>query len=160
MNQAKIDAIQVIDDNNIKGFFGPYRFLSNFHVCDISFEGIVYPSVENAYQAAKTLDYNERVKFIDMTPNESKNAGRKVTLRTDWEDIKLKIMCELNLTKYLTHFDLQSMLLNTDYKYLEETNWWGDTYWGVCKSIGDNHLGKTLMLIRDNLKVPVLDPIL
>lgn len=31
-----------------------------------------------------------------------------------------------------------------------EVNNWGDTYWGVCNGIGDNHLGKILMKIRDN----------
>jgi predicted NAD-dependent protein-ADP-ribosyltransferase YbiA (DUF1768 family) len=34
---------------------------------------------------------------------------------------------------------------------LIEGNWWGDTYWGVCNGVGENHLGKLLMKIRDYL---------
>ena len=30
-----------------------------------------------------------------------------------------------------------------------EENTWGDTFWGVCKGVGENHLGKLLMEIRD-----------
>ena len=44
---------------------------------------------------------------------------------------------------------LRSQLLATEDAYLEETNHWGDTYWGVCKGVGENMLGKILMMARD-----------
>lgn len=31
-------------------------------------------------------------------------------------------------------------------------NYWKDTYWGVCNGVGENHLGKLLMKIREKLK--------
>lgn len=34
---------------------------------------------------------------------------------------------------------------------LVEGNNWNDTYWGVCKGVGENHLGKILIRIRDGL---------
>lgn len=40
--------MQVIDS-----FGGEYSFLSNFHKCKVEFEGMTYPSVEHAFQAAK-----------------------------------------------------------------------------------------------------------
>lgn len=43
-------------------------------------------------------------------------------------------------------------LLATGTRYLEETNTWGDTYWGVCEGKGLNMLGKTLMQVRDELR--------
>ena len=53
MSKEQVDACSFYDSDNIKGFFGGYRWLSNFHVCDVMFEGDLYPSSENAYQAAK-----------------------------------------------------------------------------------------------------------
>jgi predicted NAD-dependent protein-ADP-ribosyltransferase YbiA (DUF1768 family) len=44
--------------------------------------------------------------------------------------------------------ELSKMLLSTGNKYIEETNTWGDTYWGVCNGVGENNLGKILMSIR------------
>jgi predicted NAD-dependent protein-ADP-ribosyltransferase YbiA (DUF1768 family) len=34
---------------------------------------------------------------------------------------------------------------------LIEENTWGDTFWGICKGQGENHLGRLLMQIRDEL---------
>lgn len=41
------------DEDNIKGFFGDYRWLSNFGRAQIEVDGIVYKNVEIAYQASK-----------------------------------------------------------------------------------------------------------
>ena len=42
--------------NVIDRFDGEYRFLSNFWYARVSLDGVVYPYVENAYQAAKTQE--------------------------------------------------------------------------------------------------------
>jgi predicted NAD-dependent protein-ADP-ribosyltransferase YbiA (DUF1768 family) len=39
-------------------------------------------------------------------------------------------------------------LLDTGTQTLVEGNWWGDVFWGVCKGVGSNHLGKLLMKLR------------
>jgi predicted NAD-dependent protein-ADP-ribosyltransferase YbiA (DUF1768 family) len=31
-------------------------------------------------------------------------------------------------------------------------NYWNDKFWGICKGVGENHLGKILMQIRDEIK--------
>jgi len=43
----------VIEDAPIVDFRGPYRWLSNFHLAEVYFEGHFYRSSEHAYQAAK-----------------------------------------------------------------------------------------------------------
>jgi hypothetical protein len=54
----------------ISCFIGPtYGFLSNFYICDVEFEGIMYPSSEAAYQAAKTMDLKERLVEISRIRN-------------------------------------------------------------------------------------------
>lgn len=37
----------------VERFSGPYKFLSNFFWSELNFEGLKYPSVEHAFQAAK-----------------------------------------------------------------------------------------------------------
>jgi ribA/ribD-fused uncharacterized protein len=138
--------------SSITGFFGEYRFLSNFHIVSITWEGITFPSTEHAYQAAKSLDVQERERIASLaTPKEARKAGKLVELRPDWDQVKLQVMKEICLLKY-QHPDLKDSLLATGDSYLEETNWWGDRYWGVCKGTGQNHLGKLLMEIRDEIK--------
>lgn len=40
--------------------------------------------------------------------------------------------------------------LKTIKEDIEQTNYWYDRFWGVCKGEGKNILGKMLMNIRDN----------
>ena len=47
-------------DHEIRGFFGDYRFLSNFWPCVVFFEGNQYTEVENAYKAAKVIEPIDR----------------------------------------------------------------------------------------------------
>lgn len=62
--------------NNMR-FRGEYEFLSNFYNCYIEYGGKVYPSVENAFQASKTLSEEERVIFTKCTPIEAKKTWTK-----------------------------------------------------------------------------------
>jgi predicted NAD-dependent protein-ADP-ribosyltransferase YbiA (DUF1768 family) len=52
----------------INGFQKEFRFLSNFWPCKVMLDGVIYNSTENAYQAAKTFDVDERIKINNMTP--------------------------------------------------------------------------------------------
>lgn len=154
MNQPWYERFdQAIHDNkNIKGFFGEYRFLSNYEKCLVEYEGIIYTSSEAAFQAAKTLDPMERLRISKMEPSESKKAGRQVQLRKDWESVKLQIMETILTDKFTRNPEFRQKLLDTENKYLEETNWWKDQYWGVCDYVGQNWLGQILMKIREKLK--------
>jgi ribA/ribD-fused uncharacterized protein len=136
----------------VEGFFGRYRFLSNFHIADIEYEGIVYPSTEAAFQAAKSLDVNERKAIAALSePKLAKRAGRKVTLRPDWEEIKNSVMEQVVLEKFSKHPELKKALLATNNAYLREDNSWGDVYWGFSNGVGENHLGLILMKVREAL---------
>jgi ribA/ribD-fused uncharacterized protein len=136
----------------IDSFEGKYRFLSNFYAQPVTFEGILYPSVEHAYQAAKTMDLQERAYIATLTAGKAKRAGRKLVLRSDWEAVKLTIMEQLVLDKFSNSEHLWRLLMATGNDQLVEGNWWGDTYWGVCRGIGQNHLGKILMKVRTALQ--------
>ena len=136
----------------IDGFFGEYRFLSNFWNAPVSYEGITYQNNECAFQAMKTLDKEERMAFADLAPNEGKRKGRRVTLRKDWEEVKTDIMLDICRAKFSQNEDLKAKLLATGDEYLQETNTWNDTCWGVCRGKGENRLGKILMQVREELR--------
>lgn len=137
--------------NEISGFQGNYRFLSNFWPCKVVFEGMEYPSAENAYQAAKTLDEAQRKQIAQLTAGKAKRAGKKLFPREDWDNIKLVTM-ELILLDKFSRQPLKQQLIHTGEAHLEETNTWGDTFWGVCDGKGANHLGMILMKVRANLQ--------
>lgn len=138
----------------VYGFFGSFRFLSNFHFVKVELDGLIYPTTEHAYQAAKSGDPQVRALFahgID-TPQEARRLGQQITLHPEWHArIKYEVMLDLTRKKYAKD-PLKSMLLDTGELYLEETNHWGDVYWGVCGGKGENNLGKILMLVRDELR--------
>lgn len=135
----------------IDKFDGQYRFLSNFWPCTVRLDGEQYPSVEHAYQAAKTTDRKERQHVRSASsPGEAKRRGRQVTKRADWDDVKLEVMEKLLRQKFSRVSDLRIRLLTATRGHeLVEGNTWGDTYWGVCNGVGENHLGRLLMAIRD-----------
>lgn len=140
------------DDENIKGFFGEYRWLSNFHECPILWQGFGFTSTEAAYQASKTTSKSIAKDFQNYNPSQSKQHGKLITVRKDWPNIKFDIMAQIVLQKFLIHADLREKLLETGNKYLEETNHWGDIYWGVCNGVGESKLGKVLMATRAYLQ--------
>lgn len=147
--------------NAISGFFGKNRILSNFHLKAVEFEQLLYPSTENAYQAAKSLDLQVRYRFTLLTPSQARKAGQEIDLRPDWESVKDSVMYSVNAHKFQDGLELKALMESGD-SYLEESNWWHDTYWGVCygflndKSckynphtpVGQNKLGEILMRIR------------
>lgn len=137
--------------NKPAAFTGEYRFLSNFYPCDIAFENVLYPSVENAYQAAKCWDTSDRIRFCSITAVQAKRLGKIVPIRDDWEEVKLFIMESLVKIKFSNNPSLKKLLIDTGHTYLAEENYWGDTYWGTCKGIGENRLGRILMTVRNEL---------
>lgn len=137
----------------ILGFFGPFRFLSNFYISSVVYDGVLYNSSEHAYMSQKTFDEEIREQIrAAPRPIDAKNVARKAPLRADWEEVKIKIMYEVLWAKFTQNPELKFLLLSTDNRYLEETNSWGDVIWGVCDMEGQNILGQLLMLIRNQLR--------
>ena len=77
--------------------------------------------------------------------------SRKRPLRPDWEEVKVDIMREAVLTKFIQHTDLQEILIDTGnapiVEHSERDSYWGDGGDGK----GQNVLGKLLMEVRERL---------
>lgn len=140
------------EPTKIEEFDGVFRFLSNFYPAPMLFGGILYRTSEHAYQAAKTHNDNSKINISMLeTPGQAKRYGKTVKLRSDWDEAKLEIMEAVVCEKFTQNPHLIEMLLATDALELVEGNTWGDTYWGVCNGVGENHLGKVLMNLRESL---------
>lgn len=136
----------------IDKFDDEYRWLSNFWPSKVMLDGEEYPTVEHAYQAAKSLKTEEREQVRKAyTPGFAKKIGQQIKLRNDWNEVKLEIMLSLLREKFKDK-ELRKALLNTGRKELIEGNAWQDTFWGVCNGKGLNHLGKLLMQVREEIK--------
>jgi ribA/ribD-fused uncharacterized protein len=145
--------IAIHDDNQISGFFGEYRYLSNFHKCDVWYEGLLYPSTECAYQASKVLPEHRKY-FINISSAQSKVEWKHHPLvdssAKEWDARKNLVMCSVVFQKFLQNEELRNKLLQTGNKRLAELNWWGDEWFGVnCRTKkGKNFLGKILEKTR------------
>ncbi len=142
-------------------FKGEYRWLSNFTPCKVVLDGHIYPSTEHAYQAAKTLSFEEREAIRTSTAAGAKRLGREVTIRRDWDTVKDKVMEDLQRQKY-SQEPFMSELIATGDQEIVEGNLWHDNYWGACycgKCIGtgQNKLGKLIMKIRASITNKVVN---
>ena len=135
-------------------FDGEYAFLSNFYNASCIFEEKLYPTVEHAFQAAKSLDHAERDWIAAAgSPGLAKRLGRRINLRSDWEKIKFDVMEECLRSKFADPV-LKQKLLATGDEELVEGNYWHDNTYGNCSCerckdiIGRNMLGNILMKLR------------
>ncbi len=141
----------------IDSFQGEHRWLSNFWPVNVLMDGHLYPSVENAYQAAK-MHPSRRAPFRTCTPGQAKRMGRQGDVRADWEQVKVLTMRSLIEQKFSPGSPLAGKLLATGHAQIVEGNTWGDTFWGVCRGKGENTLGKLLMGQREKLRQATKGP--
>jgi len=152
-------------------FGGQHAFLANPYPCLVMHDGLVFPSAEHAFHAAKSADYQIRREIARLgTWQEAKRTGRQLALRPGWDQLRRPVMLQLVLDKFLRNPDLAGLLIATGQRMLLEGNWWGDTDWGAVSEnhrswsgslpwwhhggrvwAGYNWLGWTLMVVRDVL---------
>ena len=133
-------------------FGGKYRWLSNFYPVEVTFDHVKFPTVEHAYQAAKTPHPGmyRRIQLA-KTPAIAKKIGRQCSLPPHWETTKEVVMLFLLRQKF-EQPKFKSLLLATGNADLVEGNTWGDIYWGVCRGVGKNRLGLLLMQVRTEIR--------
>ena len=144
---------------SITRFRDENHFLSNFYPSVVEMDGIAYPTVEHAYQAAKSPDPAKRHEVAALpTPAGAKSAGRRIKRPDNWFDVNLGILESLVRQKFTRYPDLAEKLLATGDAELIEGNTWNDRFFGMVWDkkremwVGQNHLGKILMRLRNDLR--------
>ena len=135
-----------------------YGCFSNFSPHPINLQGTYWSTVEHYYQAQKFVGTPDAVVIPVIhaapTPEQAAALGRDRTrsVRPDWEQVKIQVMHEAVLIKFLTHIDIQSILISTGDRLIVE-NSPTDCYWGCGgDKTGQNHLGKILMNVRQEIR--------
>jgi len=138
----------------IKEFQGKYRWLSNFWPVEITYNGLLFPSLEHAYMSAKNNSKEWKYFCVqEKNPKIVKKRSYEIDLVPDWDNKKLEIMNNLISIKFKNR-ELRKKLLQTKNTYIQEGNTWNDTFWGVDIKTkkGENNLGKIIMQVRDEIK--------
>ena len=130
-----------------------FEFLSNMRLYPILYQNVIFKASENVYQFLKLPEelkpeYINR--FARMNPFTAKKITRKLPVKKDWNDIKLRVMFGVLKLKFYQHPYLIKKLIKIEGPIVEY-NYWKDTYWGYDINLkkGENNLGKLLLLLRD-----------
>lgn len=140
----------------INHFRDEYSWLSNMQLVDIKLRGRVFPSVEHAYCSEKNNDaeWKDMCADRDLSSAGVKKMSKEIKLRDDWDDVKLLVM-EHCLKLKFNQEPFRTKLIETGNQNIVEGNYWNDLFWGVdikvTPNIGENHLGRLIMKIRNNL---------
>lgn len=148
-------------------FYGGY--LSNFHTCPITIDGIQFSNSETVFMLYKALHFNDSntaVKICNTKhPAEAKRLGRNVIgfNNAEWEKVREEYMYKACYAKFSQNAMLKQQLRETEDIILVEAAL-NDTVWGIgrgmaypflrdeSKWLGKNLLGKVLMRVREELK--------
>lgn len=142
----------------VERFSGPYKFLSNFFWSELNFEGLKYPSVEHAFQAAKLRENQQRNSygFTDsgLSFGDAKRLGRQVPLRDDWKDIREDVMARCLWAKFQDPQLREKLLRTGESELVDGHSGSPDLIWGyhIPSQKGENRLGILLMDLRAQLK--------
>jgi len=157
LNRSVTRPLSILD--RIERFTGDYRFLSNFFASPVRDEKGEYATVEHAYQAAKACNDAEWYSIAAAsTPAKAKRRGNTVVVDMFWEAKRLPLMRAFLVKKFAPGSHLAYRLLATGNAELIEGNDWNDRFWGMCNGVGENHLGRLLMEIRDRLRASSPSP--
>ena len=141
--------------------------MRNDFKASVKLEGMVYPSVEHAFQAAKTVDSLLRESIANASDGRSaKQIGQSFDISEDWDEERVRVMEFLIRQKFSEHEDLREKLLNTGDQLIRMVNR-RDRFWGMIYNadegefIGDNTLGEIIMKVRAEFKqqVPQTKPV-
>lgn len=134
----------------IPEFSPPWECFSNFHPSVLIISGKIYPTVEHAYQASKALSEAEHEWVrTALDARTAKKRGRRVQLRPNFDNMRIPLMRLFVTMKFTMYTDYRQTLIGSGNAIIQEGNWWNDTFWGICRGVGENHLGLLLMEVRD-----------
>jgi hypothetical protein len=142
------------------GTQGPHGFLSNFSAHSFAINDVKWHTVEHYYQAQKFIGTDVETEIREATdPADARQLAKvhEKEVRSDWLEIKEKVMFAALLAKFSQNAQLATALIDTKNAFLVEHSK-KDAYWGDGHANGLNRLGVLLMevrsLIRKELGLP------
>ena len=144
--------------------FGELGYLANYSDHGFrDYSGIYYPTVEHYYQSHKFAEQRIIDSILEApTPKEASNIGRdRKNIRIPgFDKKKLDVMHDGVYYKFSQNKDIRSKLIETRNQEIREMSV-KESYWGVGPNLdGENHIGKILMAVREEVKNDLLKSIL
>ncbi len=132
-----------------------YDVLNNFSANAVEINGVLYPTSEHAYQAAKCTDpRGKREILAAKSPLQAKEISNQTygsAKDPHWNAKKLAVMESILRAKFEQHQEVRDALVQSGNQDIAEDSP-VDTFWGRGKNgTGENHLGKIWMKIRSEL---------
>lgn len=106
-----------------------HAWLSNMTLVNIECDGIIYPSIENFYQACKYNEIHTKTLISRLNPYKAKMYSRENKMTNSKFDDNKLIYMEYALQKKFHQEPFKSKLLATSNCHIEEGNWWKDKFW-------------------------------
>ena len=136
-------------------FKGKYWFLSNSsqYPFDYNINNITYrfQCADAAFEASKCPERANE--FVGLSGREAKALGKTLKtkeIRKDWKEEKLNILLDILREKFKNP-QLAMQLATIDGPILFD-NSYHDIYWGLYQGKGQNHLGKLLTKVQEEIK--------
>jgi len=128
--------------NFIRNWFSNFERLES----PIVYQGIEFWTVENFFQAMKTekSDIETRKRIAAVSPADAKRMGKNVKLRSDWHQIKIKVMRYALEIKF-AHGTKWHNELKKHPEQIVELNNWHDNIWGSCVCDRCGNKGRNLL---------------
>lgn len=145
-------------ENVIDSFTGRYAFLSESYPASITYAGTVFPSVLHAFQASKTKDTARHAMILMIDDaHEVKKFSWEEKVQWQWLRKKLRLRLEMRRQQFEYGSEMAGKLLDTGDAKIVFLNRYLDRYWGATRRKngpykGDNHDGKIVMQVRDELR--------
>jgi ribA/ribD-fused uncharacterized protein len=132
-----------------------YDVLNNFSANAVEINGVLYPTSEHAYQAAKCTDPDGKREIIaaksPLFAKEVSNQKYKSAKDPNWNTKKLSVMESILRAKLDQHQEVRDALIKSGDEEIAEDSP-VDGFWGRGKNgSGENQLGKLWMKIRSEL---------
>jgi ribA/ribD-fused uncharacterized protein len=132
-----------------------YDVLNNFSANAVEIDGVLYPTSEHAYQAAKCTDSagKEEIRKAKspLLAKEISNTRYKSAKDPEWNNKKLIVMESILRAKLDQHEEVFNALAKSGDEDIAEDSPI-DSFWGRGKDgKGENRLGKLWMKIRSEL---------
>lgn len=149
------------DNINYHDFIGFYTrefyCLDNFSAFKIMYEGVLFSTVEHAYQAYKFKDtapeiFDEIVQAYSAVETKKIADRNKDKIASNWDEIKVDLMEKFLRAKLTQNPSIKEKLLQSkDCVICEDSD--KDSFWGIGPNRdGQNQLGKLWMKLRAEIQ--------
>uniref|UniRef100_A0A7R9ZXX2 FHA domain-containing protein n=1 Tax=Pyrodinium bahamense TaxID=73915 RepID=A0A7R9ZXX2_9DINO len=135
----------------IDSFEGIFEFMNLETPCGVAVDGVLHPSAGHAILAAQFPGEAATVANA-VSLEEARKAVEGAAEADGWKELmtRLRAMERIQRDKFRRHEDFRAKLQDTGDRELVWVNH-DDSFWGMVRGQGSNHLGRVLQEVRESI---------